>query len=116
MIIEELIIAYLKESEIPGVGTHVYAETPKDEPDEYIIVEKTGGPKEDGITHPTIAVQSLSAESLLRAAEINEAVKELMEDIPDYENVYGCVLNTDYNYTDTETRMYRYQAVFVLDY
>jgi len=26
------------------------------------------------------------------------------------------VLNTDYNYTDTETRMYRYQAVFVLDY
>ena len=116
MIIETVIINYLKDGDIEGVGAKVYAETPVDEPSEYIKVEKTGGPMEDGIVHATIAIQSFSSLSLLRAAEINEAVKDLMEYLPDFTEVYGCTLNTDYNYTDADTRMYRYQAVFVIDY
>lgn len=116
MIIEAVIIKYLQDANIQGIGQKVYAETPVDEPNEYIKVEKTGGPMEDGIVHATIAIQSYSATSLLRAAEINEAMKDLMEYLPDYSNVYGCTLNTDYNYTDPDTRMYRYQAVFVIDY
>lgn len=116
MIIEAVIIDYIKCSSIPGIEEKVYAETPVDEPDEYILVEKTGGPMEDGITHATIAIQSYSALSLLRAAEIDEALKDAMEYLPDYTDVYGCTLNSDYNYTDPTTRMYRYQAVFVVDY
>jgi len=116
MIIEAVIIDYLQGADISGIGSDVYAETPVDEPDEYILVEKTGGPMEDGITHATIAIQSFSAQSLLRAAEIDEALKDAMESLPDYTDVYGCTLNSDYNYTDPTTRMYRYQAVFVVDY
>ena len=31
-------------------------------------------------------------------------------------NVFRCELNGDYNFTDTETKRYRYQAVFDLTY
>lgn len=116
MIIEAAIIKFLQIADIPGIGDNVFAETPVTEPDEYILIEKTGGPVEDGIVHATIAVQSLSAYSLIRAAEINEAMKDAMEYLPDYTTVYGCTLNSDYNFTNTATRMYRYQAVFVVDY
>jgi hypothetical protein len=116
MMIEKVILDYLLDKNIQGVQQNVYMETPKNEPDEYILIEKTGGPQDDGITHATIAVQSLSAKSMLRVVEINEAVKAAMADLPDNTNVYGCSLNTDYNYTNTSTRMYRYQAVFVVDY
>jgi hypothetical protein len=116
MIIEKVILNYLLGKNIQHAQRNIYMETPKNEPDEYVLIEKTGGPQEDGITHATIAIQSLSSKSMLRVVEINEAVKEAMAELPDHTNVYGCHLNTDYNYTNTSTRMYRYQAVFIVDY
>lgn len=50
--------------------------------------------------------------SLLRAAEINEAAKAAMDTLPERPEVFRSALNSDYNYTDTETKTYRYQAVY----
>ena len=48
------------------------------------------------------------------AAELNEQVKAAMEDLADLDEVSACRLNSDYNFTDTTTKHYRYQAVFDL--
>ena len=60
-----------------------------------------------------VAVQSW-ARTLLEAAELNEQVKAAMRRAADRDEIAHVRLNTDYNFTDTSTRHYRYQAVFDL--
>ena len=110
--IEEIVIGYLSDYQhIP-----VYAERPEEPEAEYILIERTGMTKVNHIRKATIAVQSCSTVSLDRAAEINDAVERLMEGITDLTDISRCSLNSSYNFTDTETRTYRYQAVFTLSY
>jgi hypothetical protein len=72
-----------------------------------------GGGETNHIKRASIAVQSL-ADSMYEAAELNEAVKELMKGITALKEVSSCRLDSDYNFTDTATKKYRYQAVFDL--
>lgn len=105
--IEETILDYLSEK----IQVMVRMEEELDMPDEYVLVEKTGGGKTNHIRRATIAVQSY-ADSLYRAMQINEEVKEAMEDIVALDEISRCTLNSDYDYTDTARKKYRYQAVF----
>lgn len=82
---------------------------------EYVLIEKTGSGKAEHIESATLAIQSYST-SLLKAAMVNEQVKEAMEKIIELDNVCKCELNSDYNYTDTARKKYRYQAVFDVVY
>ena len=75
------------------------------------MIEKTGGGEENHIKKAMIVIQSF-ADSLYRAAEINEEVKKAMKEIVELEDISKCDLNTDYNYTDVARKKYRYQAVF----
>jgi len=91
-------------------GIKAYMERPKIVPEEYVIIEKTGSSSKDWITTSTIAIKS-HAKSLLKAAKLNERVKKIM--------IYAGVtelssirLINDYNFTNTATKEYRYQAVF----
>jgi len=79
----------------------------------YIVIEKVGGGETNHIKRASIAVQSL-ADSMYEAAELNEAVKGLMKGITALNEVSSCRLDTDYNFTDTASKKYRYQAVFDL--
>lgn len=109
--IEEVVIGYLGSAlDIP-----VFAERPEKPPAEYLIMERTGGGKTNHISRATMAVQSY-ADSMLRAAQINRSVEKAMEDLPETVNISKCELNSSYNYTDTESRKYRYQAVFDIIY
>lgn len=87
---------------------------------EFVLIEKTGSSRTDHINNCVFVAQSYS-DSLYNAASLNEAVKEAM--LGDGTNSYGitantevskCSLNSDYNFTDTTTKSYRYQAVFDL--
>ena len=109
--IEVTVIGYLGTK----TGLPVYAERPKKPDQEYILIERTGAGEENLIRRVTIAIQSY-ADSLLRAATINEMVERAMKDITDLENISRSSLNSSYNYTDTESKKYRYQAVFDLIY
>lgn len=109
--IEKTVIAYLDGLD----GIPAYAERPEEPPEEYLIIEKTGGGDDNFIARATIAVQSYAG-SLLRAAEICKKVEKAMKEITDLENISRCKLNSSYNYTDTESKKYRYQAVFDLTY
>lgn len=78
---------------------------------EYVLIERTGSGIDNHIKNTTFAIQSYS-DSLYNAAFLNEEVKEAMEHFAELDEISRCELNTDYNYTDTSTKHYRYQAIF----
>ena len=97
--------------------TNVFAERPDDPPAKYWIVELTGADEINHIQRATIAVQSISASSLVEAAEMCADVrKNLPLIVQTTDNLSSCRLNSAYNFTNPETREYRYQAVFDLYY
>ena len=105
--IESIIIKYLRDK----LGIKVYAEIPESPPKEFIIVEKTSSGMEDYIYHATVALQSYS-DTLLNAAVLNDKVKKAMDVMIELPEISSSKLNSDYNFTDTATKRYRYQAVY----
>ena len=105
--IEAIVRSFLKEK----ISCEVYMEEPEEIQDTYVIIEKTGGRKSNGINSATIAIQSY-AKSLADACLLNEAVKLALEEIDTQDPISKAELNSDYNFTDTETKRYRYQAVY----
>ena len=77
----------------------------------YVVFEKVGSSKNNHLSSATFAFQSY-ANSLYRASELNERVKQAVESMIELDEIRGIKLNSDYNYTDTTTKEYRYQAVF----
>lgn len=115
-IIEAFVREYIMQKDLPGIGANVYLERPEEAPDRYILIEKTGSGREELLDSAVLAVQSLSRNRMYEAAETNERVKAALLAMPEETEVFSCELNTDYNYTNTETKEYRYQAVFQIDY
>lgn len=109
--IEKIVLDYLRSV----LDVPVEMETPADASGKYVLLEKTGSSEEDFICSATIAIQSY-ADSLYEAARLNEEVKDKMSRIDRLDEVSGAGLNTDYNFTDTRKKKYRYQAVYDLFY
>ena len=112
MTIEQIVYAHLT-SKLTGID--VYSELPKDKPAAFVRFERTGGSKSNMIDRATIAVQSYGS-SLLDSINLNETVKAAMESLIERDDVSRCMLEADYNFTDTSTKHYRYQAVFSITY
>ena len=113
MIIEAKVIGHLSSA----LNTNrVYAERPTSPPDEYYIIEKTASGESNHLQSATIAVQSISKISLLNAATMSKAVEKAMKTITSDADIGACRLNSAYNFTNAETREYRYQAVFDITY
>ena len=110
--IEKIILDYLSNE----LSFPVYMETPEKIPDEYILIEKAGGSKENFISKALITIKSISSESLYRAASMNEEVIKKMDQMISLPNISCSERNSDYNYTDTKTKQYRYQAVYDITY
>lgn len=107
--IEKTIYNYLAAEMQP---TKVYMEIPSNPPKSFVLIERTGGRKTNHILNATFAVQSY-ADSLLNACSLNEDVKTAMEKaVDDLDDIVSITVNSDYNYTDTTTKKYRYQAIF----
>lgn len=110
--IEKIVLDYLKSV----LNVPVVMEKPTStEINEFVLLEKTGSGLVNHINEATFAIQSWST-SMYGAAELNEDVKEAMLQLPDVADISRAELNSDYNYTDTTTKSYRYQAVFDLVY
>lgn len=105
--IELIVLNYLTgQLEVP-----VYPEYPEDIPERFVIIQKTGGGKRNHLKTAMLAIQSIGP-TLYDAAALNEQVKEAMDGLISEPEVTRCELNSDYNYTNTGTKQYRYQAVF----
>ena len=93
-----------------NLDVNVYAESPK-ELTNYVLLEQTGSSRNNHITTTTIAIQSYGA-ALLDAMILNGEVETAMKDFAQLNRVTRVELETDYNFTDTETKQYRWQAVY----
>ena len=107
--IEKIVLDHLS----TALAVPVCLEIPENPPNTFVLVEKTGSSRANQINRATLAVQSW-AKTMMSAAELNEQVKTAMDELTIYDDVCVCRLNSDYNFTDTMTKHYRYQAVFDL--
>ena len=104
--IEKTVLDFLDEK----LQVYVGMEVPKNDT-AFVLIEKTGSSEDDHLYKARIAIQSWH-ESLAKAAELNEEVKTAMKEIGLLDEICRCRLNSDYNFTDTSTKKYRYQAVY----
>lgn len=105
--IEIIILNHLKnELSVPP-----YLESPENAPSEYVLFEKTGGNKNNLLKSSTFAFQSYS-DTMYGASLLNAKTKEAVESLLTLDEIVSVKLNNDYNYTDTTTKKYRYQAVY----
>ena len=88
-----------------------YMEKPENPPERYVLIEKTSSGRENHIQTATIAAQSY-AETLYQAAALNESVKSAMDGLVELDRITRAALNSDYNFTDSAKKQYRYQAVY----
>lgn len=77
----------------------------------YVIIQRIGGSVDDHIHSVSFALQSVAG-SLMEACLLNEEVKKAMESLIESPDVSKIVLDSDYEYIDTATKRYRYQAVY----
>lgn len=89
----------------------VYLERPEEAPESFVLFEKTGSGRSNHILSSTFAFQSY-ANTMQKTAELNEQVKDAVDGLLSQNEIHSVRLNSDYNYTDTTTKEYRYQAVF----
>lgn len=89
----------------------IFLEKPSAQTGAYVVFEKTSGGKSNHLPTATIAFQSYHT-TLFKAAELNEKLKEAVENLIELDEIRGLSLNSDYNFTDTTTKEHRYQAVY----
>jgi len=105
--IEALILTYLNAQ----LTEPVFLEKPAITPNRYILFEKTGSGRSNGLLSSSFAFQSY-AESLYEAAVLNGKAKDAVDSLITLDEIGSVKLNSDYNFTDTVTKKYRYQAVY----
>ena len=108
--IEVTLLNYLK-SKITDIP--IYMEIPKTMPERFYLIEKTSSSRSEYLYSSTFAVQSYGP-SMYIAASMSEDIRDIILDefINDEDSVSKVSLNSEYNYTDTAEKKYRYQAVF----
>lgn len=104
--IETLLIDYLSEHLEVFVGMEAPEQTT-----DYVLIDKTGSSRNNHIITSSFAIQSYGA-TLYDAMLLNNEVTEVMEGLIELNQITRVELETDYNYTDTETKQYRWQAVY----
>lgn len=90
----------------------VVMEAPEQTSD-YVLIDQTGSSRTNHIITTTFAIQSYG-DSLYEAMVLNDAVKDAMVGFAELGNVTRVELQTDYNYTNTATKQYRWQAVYLI--
>lgn len=108
--IETVLLDYLNNA---NLSAKVYMEQPKVKPEAFFILEKSGGSQTDHINESDFIVQSYGR-TLYEAACMNEEIKAVMLRANTLNEVSAVELNSDYNYTNAESKSYRYQAIFVV--
>ena len=94
-----------------ALDVDVYFEQPETAPESFVLIEKTGSGRSNKLNSSTFAFQSYAG-SMYAAASLNEQVKAAAESLVSLDEIASVSLNSDYNFTDTTTKRYRYQAVY----
>lgn len=110
-----MIEAIVRDYLLTVLSVPVYIDVPANPPERYVVIERTGGGEIEHIRLATIALQSYGGRRSA-AAELHEAVLTAMDGLITLDRISACDLNAEYDYTDTTTKRYRYQAVYNIVY
>lgn len=110
--IELIILNHLKSK----LSEMVVMEKEETMPNAFVLMEKTSGGESNHVSSATFAFQSYSKKSMYEAASLNEKLKIAVKSLIELDAIASVKLNTDYNFTDTSTKEYRYQAIFDFKY
>lgn len=105
--LETMLIAFLSET------APTFAEFPDEPPADgrFFVIERVGGGTNEKLRTATVAVQCYGA-TLYAAAGLSEELMGAMEAFYNKPEICSVKLDSCYNYTDTRTKRYRYQAVY----
>ena len=79
----------------------------------YVLIDQTGSSRTNHIITTTFAIQSYGA-TLYDAMVLNDTVKDAMVGFAELDEITRVELETDYNFTNTATKQYRWQAVYLI--
>lgn len=88
----------------------VYMEAPE-QTSNYVLIDQTASSRTNHIITTTFALQSYG-NSLYDAMLLNGEVEDAMVGFAELDEITRVELETDYNFTDTTTKQYRWQAVY----
>ncbi len=109
-----MIEGFLRDFLADALDAPVYIDVPKDHPNEYYVIEKTGSSRTNHIWQSVFAVQSYG-NSFYNAASMIQRVNDLMlDELIKEDRVSDVSLNGSSNFTDTTKKQPRYQSVFVV--
>ena len=91
----------------------VRMEIPEKRPSRFVVLKRSGRGRENGLESANLFADSYG-ESLLDALELHEQVKDVLDTLDTLKEVSSAELATDYPLTDTASKQYRYQAVYVI--
>lgn len=105
--IEKILYEFLKDNDIDasaqGAGQVV---------EDDVRIEKIGMSADDHLCTSDIVIQCYGR-SIYKAAELSKKVRELLlYKLPEHKDIAGVKLNSEYNFTDTAAKRYRYQSVY----
>ena len=95
-----------------GMGYDAYVRVPKNRPQRFVTVERTGGGVENMVDYPLVAVQTW-AQTQAEAEEDASAIRmvALVGNLP--QGVHSMRVNSGpYKFYDEESMMPRYQVLF----
>lgn len=105
--IETTVLSYLSER----LDVPVSFEVPKGPPSLYVVLEKTGHTVDNKI-HTTYIAAKSTGKSLVEVMRLNNRILEIMPGLVDEVDIFRCESQGDYDFTNTETKERRYQAIF----
>ena len=93
-----------------NLSVPVVMEAPEQTTD-YVLIDQTGSSRTNHIITTTFAIQSYGR-SLYEAMLLNQRVEAAMDGFAELDEITRVELETDYNFTNTATKQYRWQAVY----
>lgn len=111
--IEVAVLNYLNSA----LSVPALMEVPENPPDRFVTIEKVGGGIRNHVRTASFAIQSYSLSSLYEAASLDEEVRSAMDVMADeVDEIGACRMASDYNFTDTRMKRYRYQCTYDITY
>lgn len=90
----------------------IYLEIPPDNTaKKFYALELVGGGEDNEIRESSITIESYGP-SMYESALMDEEMIAAMENAPLCAEIYGVYLNSHYNATDTERKIYKYKALY----
>ena len=104
--IEATLIGYLRNE----LGVHVSASVPRDRPQRFVTVERTGGALDQFRDLPMFAVQAWGV-SAADAASLADDVRKALPGLIEVDEVARVNVGSTYNFPDPDSGQARYQTV-----